>query len=69
MDEFRNNFSGLIIWMGHMTGMGFYLTRLFKAVVCKISISHHAETMENGVTKQTFTCSKATIETLEKVVR
>ena len=55
--------------MGHMTGMGFYLTRLFKAVVCKISISHHAETMGNGVTKRTFTCSKATIETLEKVVR
>ena len=64
----RNNFNGLIIWMGHMTGMGFYLTCLFKAVVCKISISCHAETMGNGVTKRTFTCSKETIETLEKVV-
>ena len=55
--------------MGQMTGMSFYLTHLFKAVACKISISYHADTMGNGVTKQTFTCSKAAIETLEKVVR
>ena len=41
--------------MGHVTGMSFYLTHLFKAVVEKISISYHAETMRNGVTKR-LTC-------------
>ena len=57
---------GLIIWIGDMTEWAFYLTLLHKAVVCEISISYHTEAMGNGGTQVTFTCSKSTIETLEK---
>ena len=32
--------------MGDMTGMSFYLTRLFRVVVCKISILHHRRQWE-----------------------
>ena len=42
---------------------------LHKAVVCKISISYDTEAMENTVIQPTFTCSKSTIETLEKGVK
>ena len=48
-----------------MTGMSF----LLKAVVCKISVSYHTETVGNGVTEITFPCLKSTIETLEKGVK
>ena len=54
-----------VIWLE----WAFHLTRLLKAVVYKISISYHMEPMGNGVTKLTFTCSKSTIETLEKGVK
>ena len=43
--------------------------RLDKTVVCEISISYHTEAMGNAVTQLTFTCSKPTIETLEKGVK
>ena len=69
LDVFWNNFHELIIQIGHMTGMSCLLTRLHKAVVCQISISYHTEAMGNGVTQLTFTCSKSTIETLEKGVK
>ena len=43
--------------------------RLDKVVVCEISISCHTEAMGNAVTQVTFTCSKSTIETLEKSMK
>ena len=49
-----------------MTEWAFYLTLWHKAVVCEISISYLMEAMGKGVTELTFTCSKSTIETLEK---
>ena len=48
-----------------MTGMSFSL----KPAVCEISISYHTETVGIGVTQLTFTCSKSTIETLQKGVK
>ena len=63
------HFHDLISWMGNVTGWAFYLTRLLKAVVCEISISYDTDTMGNGDTQLTFTCSKSTIETLEKSVK
>ena len=46
----------------------FFITRLHKAVVCEISISYHTKLMGNGVTQLTFTCSKSTIEALDKSI-
>ena len=43
--------------------------RLDKAVVCKISILYQTEAIGNVVNQLTFTCSKPTIETLEKGVK
>ena len=39
---------------------------LLYAVVCKISISYHTETMGNRVTQLTFTCLNSTLNTRER---